>query len=276
LIVLSIAEPRRGTPQDIDSAYAWYRLGVTVLLATIGGVGMWSVVVTLPAWQAEFDVTRAAVSLPYTLTMLGFGGGGILMGRLVDRFGVVRPTIGAVFALGLGYIAVASAPSLWLLALAQGLFIGIGSTATFGPFMADISYWFERRRGIAVTAAAAGNYLAGTFWPPVVQHFIASEGWRRTHIGIGLFCVATMLPLLLALRRRAPAHEAASGAMIAATPATFGLSARSLQLLLSIAGVGCCVAMSMPQVHIVAYCGDLGYGTARGAQMLSLMLGSAS
>jgi MFS family permease len=29
----------------------------------------------------------------------------------------------------------------------------------------------------------------------------------------------------------------------------------------------------MPQVHIVAYCGDLGYGAARGAQMLSLMLG---
>jgi len=33
------------------------------------------------------------------------------------------------------------------------------------------------------------------------------------------------------------------------------------------------VAMSMPQVHIVAYCGDLGYGVARGAEMLSLMLG---
>jgi MFS family permease len=29
----------------------------------------------------------------------------------------------------------------------------------------------------------------------------------------------------------------------------------------------------MPQVHIVAYCGDLGYGVARGAEMLSLMLG---
>jgi MFS family permease len=30
--------------------------------------------------------------------------------------------------------------------------------------------------------------------------------------------------------------------------------------------------MSMPQVHIVAYCGDLGYGVARGAEMLSIMM----
>jgi MFS family permease len=46
-----------------------------------------------------------------------------------------------------------------------------------------------------------------------------------------------------------------------------------LQILLCIAGLACCVAMAMPQVHIVAYCGDLGYGVARGAEMLSLMLG---
>jgi MFS family permease len=45
-----------------------------------------------------------------------------------------------------------------------------------------------------------------------------------------------------------------------------------LQGLLVVAGLACCVAMSMPQVHIVAYCGDLGYGVARGAEMLSLML----
>ena len=44
-------------------------------------------------------------------------------------------------------------------------------------------------------------------------------------------------------------------------------------VLLFIAGIACCVAMAMPQVHIVAYCGDLGYGPARGAEMLSMMLG---
>ena len=54
---------------------------------------------------------------------------------------------------------------------------------------------------------------------------------------------------------------------------TLGISSNTLMVLLFIAGIACCVAMSMPQVHIVAYCGDLGYGPARGAEMLSLMLG---
>jgi sugar phosphate permease len=65
-------------------------------------------------------------------------------------------------------------------------------------------------------------------------------------------------------------HTSAASAPRAA--GDLGISPLSLQILLAVAGVACCVAMSMPQVHIVAYCGDLGFGAARGAQMLSLML----
>ena len=257
---------------DVDSRAAWGRLGITLLLSTIGGVGMWSVVVALPAIQAEFGVDRGEASLPYTLAMLGFGVSGIVIGRLVDRFGIVRPVAVAILALGLGYIAAGSAGSLWQFALAHGVLIGVGSAATFGPLIADISHWFERRRGIAVAICASGNYFAGTIWPPVVQHLIAVEGWRATHIGIGCFCIATMLPLVLGLRGKAPARErAAHGG--AGTTRALGITPRMLQALLAVAGVACCTAMSMPQVHIVAYCGDLGYGVARGAEMLSLMLG---
>ncbi len=264
---------REGTAQA-ESAQAWLRLGAAVLLSTIGGVGMWSGVVALPSVQAEFGVARAGASLPYTLTMLGFAVGGVLMGRLVDRFGIVLPIIIAAVALALGYVGAGMAGSLWQFALAHGALIGLGSAATFGPLLADISHWFTRRRGIAVAICASGNYLAGTFWPPVVQHFIASEGWRATHIGIGLFCAATMLPLALALRRPAPAHRlTAADAAAFRAQGSLGLSPRALQLLLAVAGLACCVAMAMPQVHIVAYCGDLGYGVARGAQMLSLMMG---
>ena len=258
----------------IDSPYAWMRLAVVVLLSTIGGVGMWSVVVALPAVQAEFGVARADASLPFTLAMLGFGVGGIVMGRLADRFGVALPIAGASLALGLGYVAAGLSGSLWMFALAHGILIGIlGTAATFGPLMADVSHWFVRRRGIAVAICAAGNYLAGTVWPPIVQHFISTSGWRATHIGIGLFCTATMLPLAWLLRRRAPEQHGETAATVhGGAPATLGLTPAGLQALLVVAGVACCVAMSMPQVHIVAYCGDLGYGVARGAEMLSLML----
>jgi MFS family permease len=257
---------------DIESPYAWLRLVTAVLLATIGGVGMWSVVVALPAIQADFAVDRADAALPYTLAMLGFGGGGVLMGRLSDRFGIVAPLGLGALSLGLGYLAVGQASSLWHVAAAHAL-IGLGSSASFGPLMADVSHWFDRRRGIAVSLAASGNYVAGTIWPPVIQHFIASDGWRATHGGIGLFCLATMLPLLLLMRRRIGAHPITTHSAVAQRQAEAPVSPASLQVLLCIAGVACCVAMSMPQVHLVAYCGDLGYGPARGAEMLSLMLG---
>jgi MFS family permease len=258
----------------IDSSVAWWRLVATLAMATLGGVGMWSVVVALPAVQAGFGVDRAAASLPYTLTMVGFGLGGILMGRLTDRYGVSVPLAGATLAMAAGYVLASLAPTLFLYALVHGLLIGfLGSSATFGPLLADISHWFGKRRGLAVAIVACGSYLAGTIWPPVVQGLIETVGWRQTHFIIGVVCLLTMLPLTLALRRRSP-HIADSTVAVRAVrpPPDLGISPRALQVLLVIAGLACCVAMSMPQVHIVAYCGDLGYGAARGAQMLSLML----
>jgi len=264
------------THGGVDSTYAWTRLVLALILSTIGGVGMWSVVVALPAVQAEFGVARADASLPYALTMLGFGVGGIMLGRMSDRYGILPPVIIGTVCLALGYAAAASASTLWQYSLAHGLLIGFGSSATFSPLLADTSHWFTRRRGIAVAIIASGNYLAGTLWPPVVQHFIETSGWRQTFSGISIFCVVTMLPLVLTLHRRAPTEPEAESANTRATARRsrpLGLSPQALQNVLIVAGVCCCVAMSMPQGHLVAYCGDLGYGAARGAQMLSLLLG---
>jgi MFS family permease len=273
----SVPPGRRGSashspPGLADSPYAWFRLSVALLLSTIGGVGMWSVVVALPSVQAEFGVARADASLPYTLTMIGFGVSSILLGRLADRFSIIVPVIIGTLALGLGYAGAATATSLWQYMLAHAL-IGIGSAATFAPLLAHMSLWFARRRGAAVGIFASGNYLAGTVWPPIVQHFIASDGWRNTHLGIAIFVVVTMLPLALLLRRPPPLEVAALPGAVARQAHALGFSPNALQTLLVIAALSCCVAMSMPQVHLVAYCGDLGYGAARGAEMLSLMLG---
>ena len=257
----------------VDSAAAWRRLAAVVLLSAIGGVGSWAVVVALPAVQAEFGVVRADASLPYTLTMLGFGLGGIFMGRLSDRIGVMPCVFLGAALLATGFVVTSMAPSLRWYAITQGFLIGVGTSATFAPLLADISHWFERRRGTAVGIAASGNYLSGALWPPIIQHFIETQGWRATFFGVGLFCVLSMVPLALALKRRAPMHDAGPAASVArAAERPLGLSPGALQTLLVIAGFACCVAMSMPQVHMVAYCADLGYGPARGAQMLSVML----
>jgi MFS family permease len=255
-----------------DSAYAWLRLVVAAVLGTIGSVGMWTVPVALPAVQSDFGAARGNASLPFTLAMMGFAFGGVALGKLSDRFGIRTPLALGAVTLGLGFVAAGFAANLTLFALAY-VVIGIGTSATFAPLMADLSQWFTRRRGIAVAIASSGNYVAGTIWPPVMEHFIANDGWRATHKGAGILCVVAMLPLLLALRRPTPTHSPAAEASASAAQGSIGLSPGALQALLCVAGLGCCVAMSMPQVHLVAYCGDLGYGPARGAEMLSLMLG---
>src|SRR5262245_60360518 len=240
---------------------------------TVGGVGMYAMAVALSSIQAEFVVDRAAATLPYTLTMIAFGLGGIVTGRLADRFGVIVPVLFGGLSLGLGFIAAGLAPNLFTFALAHGLLIGLGCSGTFAPLVADISMWFTRHRGIAVAVCASGNYLAGAVWPPVLNHFFDAAGWRSTYIGVGIFALAIVLPLSLLMRRRAPLPVLAPGTHAARTleARPLGFSPGALTVLLSIAGAACCVAMAMPQVHIVAYCGDLGYGAARGSEMLAVM-----
>lgn len=257
------------------------RLAVSMALGTVGSIGFWGVVVILPAVQAEFAIDRADASIPYTLTMVGFGLGNMLIGRYVDRLGIVIPAVAASLAMGLGFIGASFAPNVWIFALLQGVFVGVGMAATFGPLIADVSHWFRRRRGVAVAVCACGNYIGGAFWPLVVTWLMEAYDWRTAYIVVGVVVISTMVPLAFMLRRPPPKEDPAATAAAlnkSADGAGSGgarfvdLSPRALMILLSIAGIACCVAMAMPQVHIVAYCGDLGYGTERGAEMLSLML----
>jgi MFS family permease len=258
--------------REIDSPYAWFRVAVSVLLSAIGGVGMWSVVVALPAVQADFGAERGAASLPFTLTMIGFGIGGVIMGKLADRRGIILPVMIGAGCLGAGFILASLSGSLMSFAAAYVLIGTFGTAATFVPLMANISFWFERRRGIAIALCASGNYVSGAVWPTLIESAIRAHGWRTAHLAVGIFCLVVMPPLAIMLRSRPPVR--AIGAPVpAASVHRIALAPGVLQTLLSVAGLACCVAMSMPQVHIVAYCGDLGYGPARGAQMLSLMLG---
>lgn len=258
----------------VDSGYAWWRLAASVALSTVGGIGMWCLVVALPTIQQDFGASRADISLAYTMNTLGFFAGGVAMGRLVDRRGIVFTALLSTLGLAAGFALAPAGQSLAFFTAIQVL-VGFSSAATFAPLVADVSHWFEKRRGIAVAIAASGNYLAGAIWPPIIQKVIEGHGWQATYWLVAVICVTTMIPLALTLRRRPPLQGAQGNTVAASAHSAraLGLSPNALQACLALAGIGCCVAMSMPQVHIVAYCADLGYGVARGAEMLSLMLG---
>jgi MFS family permease len=255
-----------------DSRRAWLRLAVAVAIGSLGSVGMWSVVVALPVVQGEFGASRGTASLAFTLVMLGFGSGGVLTGKITDRYGIVTAIGLGIGILGLGYIGAGMSPSIWSFILFH-FAIGLSSSATFGPLMAEASHWFERYRGLAVAIAASGNYIGGAIWPSIVSYGMQSFGWRTTHVAIGIFTAVAMALALVVLRMLMGAAARRSHANAPPPRVDLRLSTNALTAMLSLASIACCVAMAMPQVHIVAYCGDLGYGVARGAEMLSLMLG---
>ena len=255
-----------------DSRYSWTRLVISLLIALVGNIGMWAPIVVLPAMQADFETTRSAATLPYTLTMVGYGVGNLLLGRAVDRWGITLVlSLSAVsLALGFGLSAISSAVSLIIV---LHFFSGLGASASFGPLIADLSQWFLRRRGVAVGIVASGNYLSGAIWPPAIAWVMVDHGWRGAYVALTVLVLLVVLPAAQLLRRRIDEASTAHATSNAAARAqTIGLSPRALQILLAIAGIGCCVAMSMPQVHIVALCIDRGFGARAGAEMLSVML----
>lgn len=260
------------TDTTLDSRYSWFRLGITLLIATVGNIGMWAVIVVMPALQSEFGVDRAASTYPYTMTMVGFALGNYYIGRGVDRFGITISLIAAVLMMSLGFVWAAVSGSFTVLSGVH-LFIGFGTAACFGPIIADISQWFNKRRGIAVAIAASGNYLSGAIWPLLLEGVLTDYGWRAAYWVLAISVSGLVIPMTFLLLRKLPEHVSAMVTQAAAAKVqSTSFSPRTLMWLLGLAGVGCCIAMSMPQVHIVAFCVDLGFGPAVGAEMLSLML----
>lgn len=257
---------------QLDTRYSWLRLFISLLIAVIGNVGMWAIVVVMPDFQAEMGLDRANASLPYTFTMIGFAVGNYAIGRMVDRYGIVACLLGAAILNSAAFYAATLTSSLWIICFIQ-LLLGFASAAAFGPLIADVSKWFLKRRGIAVAIAASGNYLSGAIWPLLLTSVLQTSGWQGVYLWLAALTITIMVPFSLLLSQKVNDQsiqlaDAQSSNRLGALP----FSARTLTWLLGLAGVGCCVAMSMPQVHIVAYCVDLGYGPTAGAEMLSLML----
>lgn len=244
-------------------------------MLTVGAAGMYCAIVVLKPVLQEFDVSRSVASIPYMSTMIGFGLGGILMGRISDRIGVMPPVLFGGVSMGAGFYIASLSTSFWQFSLAHGVLIGLfGMSACFAPLVADISHWFTRRRGIAVAIVICGSYVAGAIWPPTIQHNFDTIGWRDTYLGFAWICFAAMTIFGLLLYRRFGGNggdDVNESPELSKRP--LGYSSGSLQSLLCVAGIGCCAAMAMPQVHIIAHAVDLGFSAARGAEMLALMAG---
>ena len=260
---------------QIGGVYPLIRLTTALALMTLGCSAMYAGVMVLEPLALEFDTGRGNSSLIYSTFMIGFALGGVVMGRLADRMGIMIPALIGSLALPAGFYLAAHASSILEISLAFSLLCGfLGSSFSMAPLIADISHWFSRRRGLAVGIAFSGSYVAGAIWPPILQRMFDAQGWRESFIDLALLTLILMALLSLLLYPRPPMNEQQpETGSVDSKSANSLVSGGTLQSLIYLAGFGCCVAMAMPQIHIVPYVMDLGHPAIRGAEMLGLMLG---
>ena len=262
----------------LDSRQAWVIAIASLLLIAVSGGVQYIAVVALKPIAAEFNWPRAIPALCYSLSMIGMGLGSLVMGRWSDRTGVALPITFGIIMIATGAWIASISQSKWELWLAHGVLIGLlGTSAFFAPLLANITRWFERRRGIAVAVVASGQALSGALWPPILRYFVDGYGWRATFTYFAIILLCLALPCVFFLRSRPPSltvsNQPKSHHQV--DEKVFAMSPNLALSLLSLAIIGCCVAMSMPMVHIVAHATDLGYSTVRAAEMLTVLLGCA-
>ena len=260
---------------QIRAVYPLIRLTTVLALMTLGCSAMYAGVMVLEPLALELGTGRGNSSLIYGSFMIGFALGGVFMGRLADRLGIMVPAVIGSLALPAGFYLAAHASSILEISLAFCLLCGfLGSSFSMAPLIADISHWFSRRRGLAVGIAFSGSYVAGAIWPPILQRMFDAQGWRESFIDLALLTLILMALLSLLLYPKPTTNVQLTTADSNNSNLTnSAISAGSLQSLICLAGFGCCVAMAMPQIHIVPYVMDLGHPAMRGAEMLGLMLG---
>ena len=254
-----------------DSKYSWFRLLISLFIATIGNVGMWAIIVIMPSVEVEFAINRGLTSTPYALTMIGFAFGNIFFGKMVDKYGIIIVLVISSLLCSVCYFSAILTNSIFVFSIIH-FFLGLGSAASFGPLIADISHWFKKRRGLAVSIAASGNYFSGAIWPIILSKTLSEDGWRSVYFSLSIITLLILFFSLIFLRRKIPVNFFDKDVKSLKLNFEKKISDNKLSLFLCVAGVGCCVAMSMPQVHVVSYCVDLGYGSIAGGQMLSVML----
>ncbi len=263
---------------SIETPYGWVVVFASLALHSISLGAPTILFVALKPIAADLEAARAVPSMAYSLLMIGTGIGGIAMGRWMDRRGVMQPVLFGAVMIALGALLASHAEGRWSLFIATGLLMGLlGKAAMIAPLVANVTRWFDRRRGLAVAIITSGQGLAGAVWPAVVQYFNDLVGWRGTFLYFAAFAAATMVPAALLLRPRPPivAPDRSPGRSGADERRVLDLPPHVAQIMLWVAVIGCCTAMSVPIVHLVSHVTDQGYTLEQGARVLSVLFVAA-
>jgi MFS family permease len=262
---------------SIETRESWIVASVALVAMLMAFGSAWITAVALKDIASEVGGARSVPALASSLAWLGSGIGGIGLGYLADRVGTRWTVLGGALMIGVG-LALSTLGPPWPLWIGHGLFIGlIGLGGINAPLYIYVSRWFDRRRGSALALISSGSYLAGALWPPLFERAIGAYGWRQTMLWYALAEIVVIVPLAAIYFGKPPEviHPATTSESAQGKARVLGWPPNVVFALMCGASVLCCIPMSMPQQHLVAFCSDLGISRSVGALMLSALLGTA-
>ena len=268
-------DTRLAPARSIETRASWIVASVSLILLGFSFGGPWITAVGLKAIASDTGGARQVPALAVSLCFFGTAFGGILMGRLANSYSIRWTVLTGASMIAFG-LMLSAGGERWQLYVGHGLFMGfLGNAGLNAPLFVYVSRWFDRRRGSALALISSGGYLAGFIWPTIFERSIAVFGWRSTMVGFAILQLAVILPLAIIFLRPPPELPVSTGSTAAGGPTAkvFGWNGNIVFAMLSAAAFLCCVTMSMPQQHLVAFCSDLGISTTLGATMLSVLLG---
>ena len=262
----------------VDSVFAWIVAFTSLALATIGSGIFYLVGIAIVPQAAALGITVKSASLPYGAAMLGMGLGGIFMGWFSDMKGPFGPTLLGSLAIASGSYLISTTDDFPTIVIIYGVLLGaLGNAALVAPLLSNTMLWFNARRGVASAVVGAGNALGGAIWPPILYSWVTSYGFSSSYRIFALVALFTMPPLCVILRAKKPSQTAQEPSpergegkekkLVFSPPFFVGL--------LSVAVVGCCIAMSMPMVHLPNYVNTKGFNLEEGAILLSVLMTSS-
>ena len=261
----------------VDSSASWKTAWLVLAILSVSYGSPLLIVVGMKTIQEALGIDRSVVALAGSLVWVGTGAGGIVMGWLADRVGIRRTVVIGTCMIACG-LALSSLGTVWALYIGHGLMIGLlGNGGVYPPLLVYVSRWFERRRGAAIALISSGQYVAGVVWPFFLERGFALVGWQAVMLCYGALVLVLILPATRLLKTPPAFGDAAPGSRGTASRhgGTGSLRPNVMQALICLAAFCCCIPMSVPSAHIVAFCGDIGIKPTHGAAMLSLMLGCA-
>lgn len=183
--------------------YAWIVTAVTFLaLLAAASVRAAPGVIIIPL-EKEFGWDRASISLAVSISLITFGLGGPVGGKLVERFGPRRALLVGLASIALGLFLLAVVGSLWQLYLVWGLLIGVGTGIASQVTGATVAHrWFRTHRGLVIGLFGAATSAGQLIFVPSMMALTEIDGWRS---GIYLLlgaAVVVSVPVLLLMRDR--------------------------------------------------------------------------